>query len=96
MGVLIQAVIMKHQVLPWEMRKKMGIWEIQLIQVGASCFGYVCKRINDKINCFSCPERGKIIYGNSWDQVFLRDQGSKFTAILGSGIKKLGQKTGSV
>ena len=59
-------------------------------------FGYVCKRINDKINCFSCPERGKIRWGNSWDQVFLRDEGSKFTAILGSGIKKLSKKTGSV
>ena len=35
--------------------------EIQLIQVDALCFGYVCKQINDKINCFSCPERGKII-----------------------------------
>ena len=65
MGVLIQAVIVKHQVLPLEIIKKIGIWEIQLIQVDALCFGYVCKQINDKISCFSCPERGKIIYGET-------------------------------
>ena len=76
MGVLIQAVIVKHQVLPWDMRKKIGIWEIQLIQVGALCFGYVCKRINDKINCFSCPERGKIRWGNRGIKYFygIRDR----------------------